>query len=113
MSPDNPHATAAAARLRNGTINEVARAQVEATLAVAHETARLAAAQETANLIAYQANVEANYRHVPLARRSANAMGLNGQIIAALGFPPEADPAYTPPQSRAEHAAAYIPGDTK
>ena len=45
MSTGNPHADQAASRLRNGTINEVARAGVEATLALAYE-------QRTANMIA-------------------------------------------------------------
>jgi len=41
----NQHMTQAVLRLRNGTTNEVARAQVEATLALAYE-------QRTANFIA-------------------------------------------------------------
>lgn len=41
----NPHAAQAVSRLRNGTINEVSRAAVEAQLALAHE-------KRTANLIA-------------------------------------------------------------
>ncbi|WNM64584.1 hypothetical protein SEA_MIDNIGHTRAIN_97 [Arthrobacter phage MidnightRain] len=42
---DNQHFDRAKSRLHNGTTNEVARAQAEATLALAHE-------QRTANLIA-------------------------------------------------------------
>jgi hypothetical protein len=42
------HYERAKSRLRNGTHNEVARAQAEATLALAHE-------QRTANLIALHA----------------------------------------------------------
>jgi hypothetical protein len=45
---DNYHMERAKSRLHNGTTNEVARAQAEATLALAYE-------QQTANLIALQA----------------------------------------------------------
>jgi hypothetical protein len=45
MITESPHAAQAVNRLRNGTHTEVARAAVEATLAVAYE-------QRTANLIA-------------------------------------------------------------
>ncbi|WP_024817075.1 hypothetical protein [Arthrobacter sp. 31Y] len=45
MSEQNQHFEQAKSRLRNGTPNEVARAQAEATLALAHE-------QRTTNLIA-------------------------------------------------------------
>jgi len=41
----NQHAEQAVNRLRNGTINEISRARVEATLALAYE-------QRTANMIA-------------------------------------------------------------
>lgn len=44
----NPHAAQATSRLRNGTHTEVARAAVEATLALAYE-------QRTANLLALAA----------------------------------------------------------
>ena len=43
----NPHLERATSRLHNGTTNEVARAQAEATLALAYE-------QQTANLIALE-----------------------------------------------------------
>ena len=46
MSEQNHHFEIAKSRLRNGTPNEVARAQAEATLALAYE-------QRTANLIAF------------------------------------------------------------
>jgi len=45
---ENHHYDRAKSRLHNGTNNEVSRAQVEATLALAYE-------QRTANLIALQA----------------------------------------------------------
>jgi hypothetical protein len=45
---DNQHFERAKSRLHNGTTNEVARAQAEAALALAHE-------QRTANLIALYA----------------------------------------------------------
>jgi hypothetical protein len=56
---ENPHQTRAASRLHNGTINEVQRAQAEATLALAYE-------QRTANLIAlYGAEDLANKMDTP------------------------------------------------
>lgn len=45
---ENEHFTRAKSRLHNGTTNETARAQAEATLALAYE-------QHTANLIALEA----------------------------------------------------------
>jgi hypothetical protein len=49
---ENQHHTRATSRLHNGTTNEVARAQAEATLALAYE-------QRTANLIALWSNPQA------------------------------------------------------
>lgn len=46
MNTENNYLDRAKSRLHNGTTNEVARAQAEATLALAYE-------QHTANLIAY------------------------------------------------------------
>jgi hypothetical protein len=46
----NQHLERAVSRLHNGTTNEVARAQAEATLALAYE-------QRTANLVAVYADV--------------------------------------------------------
>jgi len=51
----NEHAEQATKRLRNGTINEVKRASVEASLALAYE-------QRTANLIAYEAGLAQAFR---------------------------------------------------
>jgi len=56
----NQHMTQAVLRLRNGTINEVARAHVEATLALAHE-------QRTANLVALYNMTEANCEGISTA----------------------------------------------
>lgn len=75
----NEHAEQAVKRLRNGTINEVNRAGVEATLALAYE-------QRTANLIAYQSNVERSYAKKAKVPRSEQASALNRQIIERLSL---------------------------
>ena len=69
----NAHLDQATSRLRNGTINEVARASVEATLALAHE-------QRTANLIAF-------YGDGPKVDAGDPAYAeLNRQIVERLGL---------------------------
>lgn len=57
----------------------IALGQLEATLALAHETRTLA-------LIAYQANVERSYHHTLTRHRSGQANALNRQIIERLGL---------------------------
>lgn len=68
----NPHAEQSAKRLHNGTHNEVARAAVEATLAVAYE-------QRTANLIAF-------YGDGPVIAGDVAYHELNRQIVERLGL---------------------------
>jgi hypothetical protein len=65
----NTHLDQAVSRLRNGTINEVARANVEATLALAYE-------QRTANLIAMWSN--------PEAKSGDATWGINESTIGAI-----------------------------
>lgn len=73
---ENEHFTRAKSRLHNGTNNEVARAQVEATLALAHE-------QRTANLIAaYQAEVSGMGR----VTGSGPAIDRHNEILDRLGL---------------------------
>ncbi|MFI2563050.1 hypothetical protein [Paenarthrobacter sp. NPDC018779] len=76
----NTHLDQAKSRLRNGTPNEVARAQAEATLALAYE-------QRTANLIAFEKgqweswkNNELNKEGQELWTKAAD------QIAARLGL---------------------------
>lgn len=57
----------------------IALGQLEATLALAHETHTLA-------LIAYQANVESSYFNKLTTQRSAQANDLNRQILERLGL---------------------------
>jgi hypothetical protein len=54
---DNQHFDRAKSRLHNGTTNEVARAQAEATLALAHE-------QRTANLIALRSKPQVTMQDI-------------------------------------------------
>jgi hypothetical protein len=74
----NKHMDAAERRLYNGTVNEVARAGVEATLALAHE-------QRTANLIALWSNPQAE---IDDARGNHVVYGINettiGDILQAI-----------------------------
>lgn len=67
----NKHLEAAERRLHNGTNNEVARAGVEATLALAHE-------QRTANLIAMQ--------QLWLAEGAGPSESVGQQIAERLGL---------------------------
>jgi hypothetical protein len=66
----NTHLDQAVSRLRNGTHNEVARAAVEASLAVAYE-------QRTASLIAL-------YESVPMPRLGSDTQALRAQIMERL-----------------------------
>jgi hypothetical protein len=70
---ENTHHARATSRLHNGTTNEVARAQAEATLALAYE-------QRTANLIAF-------YGDGPVGTAGDPAYAeLNRQIVERLGL---------------------------
>jgi hypothetical protein len=84
----NPHVEQAKKRLHNGTNNEVARAQAEATLALAHEQARTADALETANLIALynmtEANCEGMSTAAPMTRENWDSVAK--QIKTRLGL---------------------------
>ena len=71
----NFHLDQATSRLRNGTINEVARASVEATLALAYE-------QRTANMIsAYNSDI---YKRAE--GKAAELYPMHNEIIERLGL---------------------------
>jgi hypothetical protein len=78
---ENTHHTRATSRLHNGTTNEVARAQAEATLALAYE-------QRTANLIAlYSMDEGARQGMVDGAgMHSGNWVDITKQIRERLGL---------------------------
>jgi hypothetical protein len=66
----NDHLDRAKSRLHNGTTNEVARAQAEATLALAFE-------QQTANLIAMLDKIPAPHGQEILHDRIIERLGLS------------------------------------